>query len=101
PDLAVFHKSTIVEQDGRIHSAPQLIVEVLSPSNIRSEREEKLADYASLGVPEVWFIRRDRTIEVLYLEDGALRRHAILAEGALSRKHFPNVQVQISEIWPD
>src|SRR5579862_9175233 len=35
PDLAVFEKSTIVEQDGYIHSAPQLIVEVLSPANQR------------------------------------------------------------------
>ena len=101
PDLAMFHTNTIVEQDGCIHSAPQLIVEVLSPSNTRREREEKLSDYASIGVPEVWFIARDRTVEVLYLEDGQLRRHAILADGALTPMHFPNVQVAISEIWPD
>src|SRR5579862_7991417 len=30
PDLAVLRKSSIVERDGRIHSAPQLIAEVLS-----------------------------------------------------------------------
>ena len=101
PDLAMFDTSTIVEEDGRIHSAPQLIVEVLSPSNTRREREEKLADYASLGVPEVWHIGRDRTVEVLYLEDGHLRSHAILADGVLTPKHFPNVQIRISEIWPD
>ena len=29
PDLAVFERSTIIEQDGYIHSAPQLVVEVL------------------------------------------------------------------------
>src|SRR5204863_118595 len=88
PDLAVFQLSTIVEQDGRIHSAPQLIVEVLSPANTRREREEKLADYASLGVPELWvFSPEARTVEVLYLEDGQLRRHAILAEGILKPRH--------------
>ena len=54
PDLAVFQIATIVERDGRIHSAPHLIVEVLSPANTRRERAEKLADYASPGVPEVW-----------------------------------------------
>ena len=35
PDVAVFLKSTIIEQDGYIHSAPQLVVEVLSPGNTR------------------------------------------------------------------
>src|SRR6202011_900025 len=33
PDLAVFVKEQIVEQDGYIHSAPELVVEVLSPAN--------------------------------------------------------------------
>src|SRR5664279_423252 len=69
PDVAVFRKSTIVEQDGYIHSAPQLVVEVLSPGNTRRERERKLADYASLGVPEMWVVSPEaRTVEVLYLE---------------------------------
>jgi Uma2 family endonuclease len=101
PDLAVFDTSTIVEQDGRIHSAPQLIVEVDSPSNTRREREERLSDYASLGVPEVWFIALDRTIDVYYLEDGQLRSHATLTQGILKLRQFPNVQIDISEIWPD
>ena len=102
PDLAVFQASTIIEQDGRIHSAPQLLVEVLSPANTRRDREEKLADYASLGVPEVWVVSPEaRTIEVLYLEDGQLHRHALLADGTLKPRHFPDVQIPIAEIWPD
>jgi len=101
PDLAVCKVGTIVERDGRMHSAPQLIVEVRSPSNTGRERAEKLADYARLGVPEVWaFSPQDRTVEVLYLEDGRYRRQALLTDGVLRPKHFPNVEVQISEIWP-
>jgi Uma2 family endonuclease len=102
PDLAVFDASTIVEQDGRIHSAPQLIVEVRSPANTRREREEKRADYASLGVPEMWeFAPDDRTVEVLYLEDGRYVSQGIFAAGILKLRHFPTVQIDISEIWPD
>ena len=100
PDLAVFDRSTIVKRDGRIHSAPQLIVEVVSPANTRREREEKLADYASLGVPEVWYVDPSRIIEVFYLEDGELRRHAVVSEGELVPKEFPGVRVPVSEIWP-
>ena len=102
PDVAVFRKSMIVEQDGYIHSAPQLVVEVLSPGNTRRERERKLADYASLGVPEMWVVSPEaRTVEVLYLESGFLRSAQALTQGVLEPKQFPGVQIQISEIWPD
>ena len=32
PDIAVFERATIVNEDGYIHSAPQLVIEVLSPT---------------------------------------------------------------------
>ena len=103
PDLAVFEASTIVEKDGRIHSAPQLVVEVLSPANTRREREEKLADYESLGVPEAWvFSPEARTVEVLWLEDGRFRCVQVLASvGILTPRHFPEVKVDIARIWPE
>jgi Uma2 family endonuclease len=102
PDVAVFQKSTIVERDGYIHSAPQLVVEVLSPGNTRRERERKLADYASLGVPEMWVVSPEaRTVEVLYLENGFLRSAQALTQGVLEPRQFPGVQIQIAEIWPD
>ncbi|HEY1341110.1 MAG TPA: Uma2 family endonuclease, partial [Bryobacteraceae bacterium] len=101
PDIAVFRIDTIVEKDGYIHSAPQLIVEVLSPGNTRAEREEKLRDYAELGVPEVWVLSPEpRTIEVLHLENGAYRRAAVLAEGTLEPRSFPGVSITIADIWP-
>jgi Uma2 family endonuclease len=102
PDLAVFDLSTLVEEDGYIHSAPQLAVEVLSPANTRREREEKLNDYASIGIPEVWVISPEaKTVEILLLEEGRLRRSAILAEGALIPVRFPGVEINIASIWPD
>ncbi len=41
-----------VEGDGYINSPPELVIEVLSPANTRTERAAKLKDYESLGVPE-------------------------------------------------
>jgi Uma2 family endonuclease len=102
PDVAVFRKSTLVERDGYIHSAPQLVVEVLSPGNTRRERERKLVDYASLGVPEMWVVSPEaRTVEVLYLENGFLRSAQALTQGVLEPRQFPGVQIHIAEIWPD
>ena len=36
PDIAVFIRKNVIEQDGYIHSEPELVVEVLSPANTRS-----------------------------------------------------------------
>lgn len=102
PDLAVFIKAHIVEQDGYIHSAPELVVEVLSPANTRAERARKIADYGSLGVPEVWvFSPEARTIEVLHLANGKLRTVNILAEGQVRPRMFPEVVVDVTAVWPE
>jgi len=103
PDLAVFDRSTIVEQDGYVHSAPQLAVEVLSPVNTRKNLQEKLADYAEIGIPEVWVVAPEgRTVEVLMLENGQLVRTGLFANGdILKPRLFPHVQVDIAQIWPD
>ena len=102
PDLAIFELATVDDRDGYFHSAPQLLVEVLSPANTRRHMEEKLGDYASIGVPEVWVISPEaRTVEVLYLEDGFLHSTQILARAVLTPKLFPNVKVDIAGIWPD
>ena len=102
PDLAVFHADRIVERDGYIHSAPELVVEVLSPANTRSERAAKLQDYESLGVPEVWVVSPEaQTVEILLLnEDRRLITTALLREGQLKPTHFPEASFDFAAIWP-
>ena len=100
--IAVFDRTTIIEENGYYHSAPQLAIEVLWPSETRRMTERELRDYGDIGTSEVWVVSPEAsTVEVLRLEDGHLRRAAILAEGILKPRAFPNVQVDISSIWPD
>jgi Uma2 family endonuclease len=102
PDLAVFRRSNMVVVDGYIHSAPELVVEVLSPANRRREREEKLRDYESLGVPEVWVLSPEgRTLEVLLLKEAKLTTVAFLGEGTLRPTQFPEVAVDVASVWSD
>jgi Uma2 family endonuclease len=101
PDIGVFIRANVVEQDGYIHSAPELVVEVLSPANTRSERAAKLQDYESLGVPEVWVVSPEaQTVEVLLLQDGRLATTALLREGQLKPTRLPEALVDIAAIWP-
>jgi Uma2 family endonuclease len=54
-----------------VEGAPDLIVEVLSPSNWLYDRQEKFAVYESAGVREYWIVDpRAKTIEVFVLEQG-------------------------------
>ena len=102
PDLAVFRRSNMVVVDGYIHSTPELAVEVLSPANRRSEREEKLRDYESLGVPEIWVVSPEaQTFEILLLKEQKLTTVALLRDGALRPTQFPEVTVDIAAVWQD
>ena len=101
PDIAVFIRKNVVEHDGYIHSAPELVVEVLSPANTRSERAEKLQDYESLGVPEVWVVSPEaQTVEVLLAQNGRLTTTTLLRQGQLKPTRFPEASVDIAAIWP-
>jgi Uma2 family endonuclease len=101
PDLAMFHKENVVDREGYIHSAPESVVEVLSPANTRLEREDKLRDYQDLGVPEVWVLSPEaRTFEILQLQDGKLRTVSTLREGQIRPLKFPNVVVDAASVWP-
>ena len=54
-----------------VEGAPDLVAEILSPSNSRADVEAKLADYALLGVRECWLVSPEaRSVEVLTLREG-------------------------------
>ena len=75
--------STTVEPDGKLHAAPELIVEVLSPgsANEKRDREAKLKLYSRRGVDEYWIIDwRRRNMQVFRREDARLVLTATLAE---------------------
>jgi Uma2 family endonuclease len=54
-----------------IEGVPDLVIEVLSPSNWPYDRNEKFQVYQTAGVPESWIVDyRARTVEVLVMEAG-------------------------------
>ncbi len=55
----------------RIIGAPDLVVEVASPSTARHDLRAKLDTYTSAGVPEYWVVNPEaQTVELLVLEHG-------------------------------
>jgi Uma2 family endonuclease len=81
PDLIVLmpDRLHLVGKRG-IEGAPDLLIEVLSPSNPEHDRDRKRALYAR-GVREYWLVDPEAAkIEVLVLEGDVYRRH-LLAGG--------------------
>lgn len=67
PDIVFIRRDRlhILDPDGHVHGAPDLVVEILSPSNAAYDRNVKRKRYLENGVPEVWIVDVDeRTVEV-------------------------------------
>ena len=88
PDVKVVCDRSKIKADG-IHGAPDLVVEVLSPSTSRYDRFQKMPVYERNGVREYWIVDPlNKTIEQYILEDGrfALRNlYAKLTQRELTR----------------
>jgi len=78
--------ATALQPDGKLHSAPELVIEVLSPgsNNERRDREAKLKLYSRRGVLEYWIVSwQERRIEVYRRQEAVLKLVATLYEDDL------------------
>jgi Uma2 family endonuclease len=74
---------TALQADGKLHSSPELVIEVLSPGseNARRDREVKLKLYSRRGADEYWIVNwQERRIEVYRREEGLLTLYKTLNE---------------------
>ncbi len=93
------------QPDGKLHSAPELVVEVLSPgtTNAARDRETKLKLYSRRGVLEYWIVNwQERNAEVYRREEAALKLQSTLYEGdTIQSPHLPSFSCQVSQIFAD
>ena len=69
PDVMVVCDRSKIKPDG-VYGAPDLVVEVLSPSTMRNDKTRKKDTYAKYGVREYWLVSPgDKSVEV-YRTDG-------------------------------
>ena len=70
PDVMIVCDRSKVHRDG-VYGAPDLVVEVLSPSTTKNDRGVKMRHYAQAGVKEYWIVSpQEKTVEVYYNQDG-------------------------------
>ena len=72
PDLSVVCDSDKLDKYG-CKGAPDMVIEILSPSTQRHDRLVKLGLYQRAGVREYWIVNpEDQTVQVMLLDGGGI-----------------------------
>ena len=83
--------------------APELVVEIISPSERPGQRTAKLADYRSVDVKEVWQVFADaKTIEVVALTEDAIETVGTYKSGeSVVSVAFPDLTVAVDALFEE
>lgn len=99
PDFAFISQARVVPREGGfLPIAPDLAVEVASPSNTRLELQEKVALYFRAGTRQVWIVYpRARAVYVYTAEDQVTIHtdKSVIEGGDL----LPNFKLPVSQIF--
>lgn len=99
PDIAYLRKdpATYGDRSGWIMRAPDLAVEVVSPSNRAADMKRKIGRYFESGAAEVWVVYPEsRSIE-LHQPTGASR--TLGGDTAITSPILPGFELPVSEIF--
>ena len=102
PDVFVVlnaHLDRILEK--KVVGAPDLVVEVASPSTALYDRVTKYEKYANAGVQEFWVANTNaRTIQVLVLESGEYRSLGVYrGQQMLPSRIVPGLSVRVEQFF--
>lgn len=103
PDLLfVSSARSHILTDANVRGAPDLIIEIGSPSTARRDRTIKADLYARFGVTEYWICNpTSETVDTLRLERGRLAPagHYTITD-PLSTPLLPGLQIDLRDVFP-
>jgi Uma2 family endonuclease len=90
-------------EDMVVRSAPDLVVEVSSPSTRRLELVRKRELYERFGVPEYWYVDLDADrVEIYRLGEGRYGSPALMRHGeVLSSPQIPDFTIEVADVLGD
>jgi Uma2 family endonuclease len=103
PDIVFVRTERLrIVGEAYVEGAPDLLVEILSPSNWLYDRREKMQAYQEAGVGEYWIVDpRALTIEVYALEQSVYVLTGQYGMGEVARSQvLPGFEVSVETIFP-
>ena len=102
PDIVFISKdrSKILQEKG-IFGAPDLIVEIVSPSTLELDVRFKKELYQRFGVREYWIVYpEEKRIEVFHLKGGSFKlKGTFLKEDVMQPGLFPNLKINLNDVF--
>lgn len=102
PDLSVFCDENKLDDRGAV-GAPDLVIEVLSPSTKDKDMNTKLLLYQRFGVTEYWIIDLDKKVVLTYTIDDFGRYPEAISltnpSDLLTSKVLESFEIKLSEIF--
>jgi len=99
PDLAVICDRSKIDDKG-CQGAPDLIIEILSPSTARHDRMVKFQQYQQAGVLEYWIVDPDtQTVQVCILQDGLYFTHMYADTDTAPVSVLPGCKINLPDVF--
>lgn len=100
PDICVICDSTKIDDKG-CNGAPDMIIEILSPSNQQTDLKDKYKLYAENGVTEYWIVYpNDAVIHQFVLKDEQYYTHGIFTQrDVISPFLFPELSFTLEGVF--
>ena len=90
---------SIVSERG-IEGAPTLVIEILSPSTARIDRDRKHRLYAEHRVPHYWIVDLEsRTVEGYTLDAGVYEPAGRVTSEPAALPPFPDLELDPADLW--
>ena len=101
PDiLFISNNQRHIITEAYISGAPDLVVEILSPSTADRDRQSKLDLYDRFGVREYWIVDpNENTIQVIEMETGGQNATRTYTSGSASSALLPGLDVPLDEVF--
>jgi Uma2 family endonuclease len=102
PDLIyVANANVSIITEKNIQGAPDLLVEIVSPSTIERDTRDKRNLYARCAVPNYWIIdpRRTSVIELRHVDKAYGAVAELSGDATWTPVIFPQLQIKLQDLW--
>ena len=101
PDISVICDPSKIEERG-CKGAPDMVIEILSPSTTRHDQVVKLNQYCKAGVREYWLVDPERRqVQINLLKDGMYINRGYYGDtDTVSVNILDDCQINLADIFP-
>jgi Uma2 family endonuclease len=103
PDVLFIKKERgfLIEPTNGIVGAPDIIVEVISPSSVKMDKKDKKALYLSFGVKEFWLVDPVYQTLSLYVldNDEYVLKQELFSEGKIESSVLPELNLDLKHVF--